>query len=301
MSAGHVRWPPDRPVWDFHWQLAGHPDSEGIAFTHVRYKDHLVLFKASLPMIRVQYDYSPIPLFGTTGPYKDQLSADNAFLIESSFPFPLRWRSGVTVREGVSREGLRFLVVESPHTIGHYRLTNRWIFREDGVILPQLYSAGLQFLANHRHHVYWRFDFDIDGHRDNLALNRLDWWPQNWGWGPGWRPITYESFYNRPVTSSCVVLNTTSGRGYRVLPGPFDGEADGFSAVDFLVHRFRFGEDHRGALGSPTDDELGTLVRGESTDRTDVVLWYCAHLAHEWTDGGDEWHVCGPILQPFGF
>jgi len=30
-------------------------------------------------------------------------------------------------------------------------------------------------------------------------------------------------------------------------------------------------------------------------------LWYCAHLSHEAAEGSDEWHVCGPILQPFGF
>lgn len=302
-AAGHVIWPLDRPVWDFHWRLGGSPDGEGIALTKVRFKDHGVLFKASLPMIRVQYDYLDFSLAGlqrhiTAGPYKDQLSADNAILFEGSFG---NFRVGVQVREGVTHEGLRYLVVDSGHTIGQYRLTGRWIFREDGIILPQLYSAGLQFPANHRHHAYWRFDFDIDGPDDNMAFNRLDWWPQDWGWGPGWRPIEYESSYSRPASSKIAVLNTRNGRGYLVLPGPNDGEADGFSEYDFWVHRYHTAEDFRGSLGSPTDDQLVTLHTNESTDGHDIVAWYCAHLNHEAAHGGDEWHVCGPILVPFGF
>jgi hypothetical protein len=320
MSAGHISWPSDRPVWVFDWRLpeSGRfiqsglelrfdaPDSEGIAFTNVSFKGHRVLFKASLPMIRVHYDHIDLgrdvlgrPLPRTAGPFKDSLNAYNAVLFAGIGP--IRFVGGVQVRQGVMPEGLRFLVIESSHVIGAYRLTNRWIFREDGIILPQLYSAGLRFPADHRHHVYWRFDFDIDGPAFNLALARLDWWPQDWGWGAGWRPITSENSHTRLGISKFRVLNTTSRRGYEVLPGPNDGEGDSFSAEDFWVHRFHPEEDRRGALGSETDDQLVTLNTGESTDQTDIVLWYCAHLSHEAAEGGDEWHACGPILVPFGF
>jgi hypothetical protein len=56
------------------------------------------------------------------------------------------------------------------------RRSSRAIFRQDGIILPQLYSAGLQHPVNHRHHVYWRFDFDIAGSAQNLAFLRAESW-----------------------------------------------------------------------------------------------------------------------------
>lgn len=37
-------------------------------------------------------------------------------------------------------------------------------------VYPRLYSSGLQCNYNHRHHTYWRFDFDIDGADQDLVL-----------------------------------------------------------------------------------------------------------------------------------
>lgn len=296
MSAGHVRWPKEDPVWEFDWRLEGGAETEGIVFTRVRFKGRLVLFKASLPMIRVQYDTirvevrpnSGIFFDKTAGPYKDQLSADNA-------------TRDVSVRERAGQP--RFLVVDSAHQIGHYRLVDRWIFREDGVILPQVYSAGLQFPANHRHHAYWRFDFDVDGSGLDLALNGTRNWPQEWGWGPGWHPITREDRFRRDAGYKFAVLDTSDSaqRGYHVVPGPNDGTPDSYAPLDYAVHRYREADDRHGELGSPTNDELWTLQKGASTEREDLVIWYCAHLSHEASDHGDEWHVCGPVLQPFQF
>ncbi|HEU4712577.1 MAG TPA: hypothetical protein VFS76_13475 [Pyrinomonadaceae bacterium] len=309
MIAGHVEWPRDRPVWKFDFRLSENPDSEGIAFTNVFFKNHLVLFKASLPMIRVHYDPLPFWFFyGINNPnfqvdgrfvtaiYKDSLSANNAYLFAG-----LNLLVHVRASEGVTREGVRFVAVESAHTIGAYRLTNRWIFQEDGIIAPQLWSAGLRHPANHRHHVYWRFDFDIDGARHNVALSRYDWWPSEWGWGPGWRPIANERSFTRPSCSKIAIHNTRTRRGYHVVPGPFDGQADGFSTFDFTLLRYHADEDRHGLLGSPISDQLGQHFNNESTEEKDIVLWYCAHLSHEVSDDGDEWHVCGPILFPIGF
>lgn len=72
---------------------------------------------------------------------------------------------------------------------------------------------------------------------------------------------------------------------------------------DAVPTRYHGNEDFRGALGTPHDEQLFSLYNGghEPTRATDLVLWYCAHLSHEASDDGDEWHVCGPILSPFGF
>ncbi|MFX0579371.1 hypothetical protein [Nocardia nepalensis] len=278
-ASGTVSWPPEAPVWRFNWEIID-GNSEAIAFRDVFYRGIKVLHKASLPMIRVQYDSGD-------GPYKDALSAGNM-------------RRPVAVYEGSPAPNFRFLVVESYHTIGRYRLLNRWIFRSDGIILPQLYSAGLQHPANHRHHVYWRFDFDIDGLANNLALQHAL-TSQNWGYGPGWIPRTVELSTIHIGDNRWAVLKKGTNRGYLIDKGPFDGASDWFSRMDVAITLYHGPEDLRGALGTSNDDQLWQHVNGENVDGQDVVMWYVAHLRHEAHDGGDEWHVCGPILQSFGY
>jgi Cu2+-containing amine oxidase len=277
-SSGHIRWPPEAPVWTFFWEVIdGH--SEAIAFLEVRFRGIKVFHKASLPMIRVQYDSGD-------GPYKDALGGGNM-------------KGPVTVSEG-SHPAYRFLVVESYHRIGRYHLLNRWIFRSDGIVLPQLYSAGLQHPSNHRHHCYWRFDLDIDGAATNLALQHAL-TGTDWGYGPGWIPKRNEISTIHIGDNVWAVLNKTSNRGCMIYQGPFDGASDWFSRTDVAVTAYHGPEDVKGGLGTAHDDELWKHVNGENVDGQDIVLWYVAHLQHVAHDNGDEWHVCGPILQLFGY
>jgi len=277
MSAGRISWPPEAPVWTFLWEVAD-VDSEGIAFRDVFYRGKKVLHKASLPMIRVHYNSGD-------GPYEDQLSAGNM--------------RNFKIYEGTN-PAYRFLVVESYHEIGRYRIVNRWIFRSDGIILPQLHSAGLQHPATHQHHVYHRFDFDIVGASSNLALQKAN-TATDWGYGPGWIPRVNEIATIHIGPNVWAVIRKGTGTGYLIERGPFDGASDFFSRLDVCVTAYHGPEDRKGRLGTPSDDQLLTHVNGENIDGTDVVLWYCAHLQHDAHDSGDEWHVCGPILRPFGY
>ena len=277
-TSSTVSWPPGAPLWTFSWEVID-GDSEGVVFRNVFYKGKKVLYKASLPMIRVQYDYG-------AGPYKDQLSGTNM-------------QGPVQVYE---ETGHNFLVVDSFHLIGNYRLLNRWLFLRNGFIQPQLFSAGLQYPANHRHHVYWRFDFDIDGASNNLALAYDPSVSTNWGYGPGWRPVEGEEAIYRGFNPLWAVLNKEAGiPGYVIQPGDFDGHSDNFSPFDGSLVVYHAEEDLKGRMGKPYDDELYQQVTGEPTNGKDLVLWYVAHLAHDASDHGDEWHVCGPILRPFGY
>ncbi len=278
-QSGIVSWPSRSPVWSFSWNVTD-GDTEAIAFSNVFYRGIKVLHKASLPMIRVQYDSG-------NGPYKDQLSSFNM-------------QGPVKIYEGSPGAGFRFLVVESYHIIGRYRLLNRWIFRSDGIILPQLYSAGLQHPSNHRHHCYWRLDFDIDGASNHLALQHAL-TGTDWGYGPGWRPHTKEVATIHIGDNAWAVLRKGANRGYVIDKGPADGASDWFGRIDVAITAYRAQEDLRGALGTAWDDQIATQVSGESVDGQDVVMWYCAHLSHILHDNGDEWHVCGPILRPFGY
>jgi hypothetical protein len=276
-SAGRVSWPPENPLWTFYWEVLD-GSYEAISFQDIRYKGIKVLHKASLPMVRVQYD-------SRNGPYKDALGAENM-------------RGPVKIYEVPGRP--RILVVESRHKIGRYHLLNRWLFVEDGRIHPQLYSAGLQHPANHRHHTYWRFDFDIDGAASNLALQHAL-TSKDWGYGPGWNPRRNEIATIHIGDNVWAVMNKNTARGYFVIRGPFDGATDWFSRVDVAVTAYHGPEDLKGALGTAEDDELWKHVNGENIDGTDLVLWYVAHLRHAAADEGDEWHVCGPILKPFRY
>lgn len=280
MSFGRVSWPPEAPVWTFLWEVAP-GDSEGIAFRDVFFRGKKLFHKASLPMIRVKYDSGD-------GPYKDSLGASNM--------------RDFKIYEGTN-PAFRFLVVESYHTIGRYRLTNRWIFRSDGIVLPQLYSAGLQHPSSHTHHVYWRFDFDINGAAQNLSLRQYPTSTTNWGYGPGWYPITYEATHYKDFDhNSWAVVNKQPLIGCVVTPGDFDGFPDSqFSAFDVWIAAYKGPEDLRGALGDRGDDQLWRHINGENIDGKDLVFWYCAHLRHVAHDSGDEWHVCGPILRAFNY
>jgi hypothetical protein len=284
---GSVVWPGTAsPLWRFNWALADSPDQEGIAVSSVYYRDRQVFYKASLPSLRVQYS-------GPCGPYKDPLNYNNA---QTTSQCP----STRVCQYSYVSNGLRALVIQSYHRIGAYRLTHRWTFWEDGQVYPRLYSAGLQCNYDHRHHAYWRFDFDIGGAGSDLFL-QYDTNTPNQGWGNGWQPFTTETtgVKNAPSQRSWAILDTGSGRGYHLLPGSNDGAADSFSNRDFWLIRYRGTEDKHGNQGTASSDGLTPYVNGENVNGQDVVVWYCGHLSHHAHDGGDDWHETGPRLVPF--
>jgi Copper amine oxidase, enzyme domain len=293
-QSGTVVWPnSSEPLWRFNWRLADSPDAEGTVITNAFYRDHQVFYKASLPIIRVQYDGN------VCGPYKDPLNYNNA-RTTSRCP-----SSRVCVYSYVA-SGFRCLGVESYHTddpgLGVYRLTHRWVFVEDGRVLARLYSAGLQCNANHRHHSYWRFDFDIDGAANNLCLEYNTYTPDV-GWGRGWEPMNVETskLKNPPSGRRWAVLNKSTNRGYHIYPGPNDGTADLFSTRDLWLLRYRLEEDRSGRQGDAYGDGLNNYLNSEDTNGQDLVLWYCGHLFHAAAGGGDEWHFVGPNLAPIRY
>lgn len=286
-ESGNVVWPSaNEPLWRFNWRLADAPDEEGVVITGAFYRGRQVFYKASLPCLRVQYD-------GPCGPYKDPLHYNNA---KTTAACPSK---RVCLYSYVSN-GLRGLQVQSYHTVSAYRLTHRWVFWEDGQIYPRLYSAGLQCNFNHRHHVYWRFDFDIGGAGNDLALE-YNTYTADQGWGRGWDTKTFETTRAKNPASrrSWAILDEQSGRGYHLIPGSNDGVADNFASHDLWLLRYHGSEDKNGAQGDRFSDDLQRYLNGENTVGQDIVLWYCAHLSHMAAHGGDEWHHAGPNLIPF--
>jgi hypothetical protein len=103
------------------------------------------------------------------------------------------------------------------------------------------------------------------------------------------------------VDNVWAVLKEGTSRGYTIRRGDFDGASDWFSTIDVAVTAYHGSEDLKGALGTAWDDRIATHVNNENIDGSDVVMWYVAHLGHVVHGGDDEWHVCGPLLFPFGF
>jgi hypothetical protein len=288
-ESGSITWPSAaEPLWRLDWALADAPDQEGIVVRNVSYRNRQVFHKASLPSLRVQYD-------GPCGPYKDPLNFNNAR------PTTRCPAQRVCVYSYVSN-GLRALALDSYHTIGNYRLTHRWVFWEHGHVLPRLFSAGLQCNYNHRHHAYWRFDFDIGGSANDLLLEFNSYAPDS-GWGRGWTAFGTETSAVKypPSNRSWAVLDKGSGSGYHIFPEATDGVADAFSNRDLWALRYQGGEDLNGRQGTAFSDALAPYVNGEPMDGQDVVAWYVGHLSHEAAHGGDEWHSTGPTLTPFNW
>jgi hypothetical protein len=288
-EAGSVVWPsPGDPIWRFDWRLADSPDQEGLVITNVRHRDTLMLYKGSLPSLRVQYD-------GSCGPYKDPLNFNNAK------PTSRCPGSRVCVYTYVAG-GKQALGLESYHRVGAYRLTHRWVFWEDGVLMARLYSAGLQCNFDHRHHAYWRFDFDIGDAANDLLLE-YNTYAADVGYGPGWAPMGVEAIRlkHSPSQRRWAVMDTQTGGGYKLSPGSGDGTADAFSSSDLWLVRYRGSEDRHGQQGNAWGDALGPFVDGESVNGADLVVWYCGHLGHQAAHGGGDWHGIGPNLFPFGW
>ena len=288
-ASGSIVWPsPAEPLWRFNWILADSPDEEGIVISSAFYRGHQVFHKASLPSLRIQYD-------GPCGPYKDPLNYNNT---EPTSRCP---SARVCTYSYVSG-GVRGLGVESYHKIGKYKLTHRWVFWENGQVYPRLYSSGLQCPYNHRHHAYWRFDFDVDGAGNDLVLEYNTYTP-NIGWGLGWEPLTTETSRIKNPSSGrrWAVLDKSTARGYLIYPGANDGSVDGFSNRDLWLLSYQSAEDKHGRQGSAYSDDLQPYVSGENVGGKDLVVWYCGHLSHLAAGGGDEWHAVGPNLFPFGY
>jgi Cu2+-containing amine oxidase len=163
-----------------------------------------------------------------------------------------------------------------------------------------MFSAGLYCNYDHRHHAYFRLDFDIEGSGNDLALE-YNTYTGNVGWGPGWEPIANETsrLKNPPSNRHWAVLDKGSGRGYQIIPGA-DGTADAFSNRDLWVLRYRGAEDRNGRQGSASSDGLDAYLNNEDVNGQDLVVWYTGHLFHQAAHGGDDWHSVGPDLAPFG-
>jgi hypothetical protein len=181
----------------------------------------------------------------------------------------------------------------------------------EGLLYSRGWSCGESpaIRRNHRHHPYWRFDFDVETVANEVNQFRT----------PASGPT---SFVKRTVEGQDTRLSTDQLFGVRVSSTASTKhinayvaqnelrDASGspwfsFSNRDIAWRLYRSSEDnglwadfrqvfYYGALL-----DLGWDSPAENIDRKDVVIWLVAHMSHKW-DGRDPagvvWHSAGPTI-----
>jgi hypothetical protein len=310
-----LSWPDTDPVWQMCWVDPDYSSADagsGLELRDVYYQGILVFKRAHVPMLNVDYDD------GTC--FRDWLNSSEAYrtdnLVATGYyepPWPAEtvcdhaieplvppgdcpWGGPGPCANGVSAEYAsdHFLLTWQGRA-GWYRYTMRWTFWEDGTIEPTFgfgtYSDAFSH-STHRHHAYWRFDFDIDGADGDTAS-------QIGGSLPG--DIAQET--DRTWEDGSVmweVHDGTSGRGYRVTPGSQDVllPIDSYSKTDFMVSLYHSTE--LDDQGGGCDINVDSIVDGEAVQDTDVVLWYRGGVQDVVAVDIFQCKVAGPILTPLG-
>jgi hypothetical protein len=179
------------------------------------------------------------------------------------------WGEPLPCLNGVSAESFPDHLRLTPQAdAGWYRYSLRWEFYDDGTVMPTFgfgtYNTSCSG-ATHRHHAYWRFDFDIDD-AGNDTVSQVG--------GSLSGPISQEAERTWEEGGvSWEVRDSVSSRGYRLTPGAQDQllAVDTFSKNDLMVtlyHSSELSDSGGGCAINP-----GSIVNAAVVD-TDVVMYY---------------------------
>ncbi len=290
----------------------------GVELRYVDYRGKRVLYRAHAPILNVKYEGDKC------GPYRDWQNEEgmiHATGQDVAPGFRLCSAPATTILETGSDQG-NFLgvgifvdgdsvVLVSELEAGWYRYVSKWRLYADGTIKPRFGFSAVQSscVCNvHRHHVYWRLDFDIRTPGKNRVREFND--PPLPTHAPKkWYDHRFEVMRSRaPVRERrWRVENTATKEAYDIVPGPEDGVAKSFpdwpfGRGDLWFVRYHAHEIDDGvpAIGPPFAANLAQFVDGERIDGEDVVVWYGAHFTHDVgaEPPGHFGHIVGPTLKP---
>ena len=320
---GHVAWPSSDPVWEFDLYRPANRttlNGSGLELRDVRYRGRLVFARAGVPVLNVEYnpgvgcgcfrdwhhDEAPIDV-GDAEPVAPCLARSSPGAVRTACEAnasPQNADPGGDVGdfEGVVFEDYGTELVLTAHAeAGWYRYRMKWHLYADGRIWPEFSFAAADAVctrSDHRHHAYWRFDFDLEGTpRDDVVREHRGGAEQvfqheaarTWGGAAG------GTFWS--------VRDGATGAGYEIVPSEADRRlpADAFSKTDALVLRYKLAElDDGEAGGTGCAFRYEPFVDGESVEGEDVVFWYRSGALHA---GGSPFacDIVGPMLRPVGY
>lgn len=282
-------------------------DGSGVELRNVRYRGRLMLRQAHVPILNVQYEED-----GVT--FRDWQYEETRFSATGRDPVGPGWRvcdrSPRTILERPDNDAGNFqgvafhyaggeLRIVSEIAAGWYRYVSEWRLADDGTIRPRFGFAGVRnprTCMRHRHHVYWRLDFDIDGAGNDL-IEQFD---DTGSIIPKGVPIVRETSRKRSrSTLFWQVTDKATGRGYRIHPGEHDKTADAYGVADLWFLRHHPAELYDGNPGPNNQARLNRFLNGESINGANVVVWYAGHFRHdEKAPEPHQGHIVGPDLIP---
>lgn len=292
------------PLWKMHVTRPSASEGKwgsGIELREIYYKGRLILHRAHAPILNVDY------IDNVCGPFRDPVNYENAFAVEgdeitsgilkTKTPPKTIFETkqdfgnyrGVAIFEDASQ-----LVLMSELSAGWYRYVSEFRFYPDGTIKPIFKFDAVHnscTCEDHNHHVYWRFDFDIDGAYPNLV--------EAYG-SNGWRRVNSESKVTRDSNNqSWRIFNPESNRGFTITPGPYDEKSNAFGMGDAWILKYTAGEIDDRKFPDPKAIMIDSFLNQEPLNsRTDLVFWYGGHILHS-ENGRETPHTVGPTLKPF--
>jgi hypothetical protein len=294
-NSGFVVW----GAWKFDYEV-GDENEEGLVLKNVRWKDVKVLHKASLPVIRVKYRGDGESIGDGCGPWMDQIDWG---AIEKRNDAPTK------VFHRIWGDHFEIAIYAE---IGGYYLWQSYVFRAaSGEMFPKLYSSGWSCgesrnEKDHKHHPYWRLDFDVAGAKNNVyqfnnfannanqtaaglfetegSSRRTSDQPRMW-----WRIYSETGERNVKVEILGNELRDPAGSPW------FE-----FSKYDASVRLYKSKEDEEWDFGAKGN--LGYANPPESLlGKRDIVFWAIGHLTHLWTQADQNnphWHDRTVSIRP---
>jgi hypothetical protein len=201
------------------------------------------------------------------------------------------------------------LVLTGNMSAAWYRYRMKWHFYLDGRIWPEYSFSAAEAICTeetHRHHAYWRFDFDIEDTPHDDVVTEIN-------------PVqstsmtfTHEVARTWGAPSDDVfwtIRDSSSGAGYDVVPSTADRAlpVDAFSKFDLAAIRYHEGIYDDGTTGVfPCSIRLERMVGNlptsplpENLVGEDVEVWYRSGALHP---AFNPWQcdIVGPLLRPEG-
>jgi hypothetical protein len=305
-----IEWPADHPVWSLCWSTpedSSGIDGSGLELRDVSYKGKLVLRRAGLPLLNVNYDP------GGCGSYRDWQHGSAPFETDDILG-PPEWHyaeptsSPRTMCDHVGKDAGGFegvaaektpeqLVLTTQLQSGPYRYTQKWTFHLDGSMDARVAFTSIVDPCNvepHGHHAYWRLEFGIGGDGKDYAEESQT--TSRWT-----RFRTETSRKNDPIRGGDWRVESSSAqRGYEIISPPDNGVADAWAVADLWVLASHPDElDDGGARQGPGGSavQLDHYLNGERVDGANLVLWIHATDRHEHSG---RCHFIGPTFRPVG-
>jgi len=322
-----ISWPQADPVWNLKIR---HPncttsvqgDGTGLELTDVYYKGRLILTRAEVPVLNVLYANN------TCGPYRDWLFSEDCFQAQgtdvpavgsgvriANAPPSTLCESGIPGSDAGNFKGIAiydegdalWLVTET--NAGWYRYVMEWRLHLDGTIEP-IFGFGATTNSctcnPHFHHAYWRLEWAIDGTAGDTSTGITTLERRRSGTVDTYDPIATEGTFVRPPADGDKdfwrIKNPSTGNGYIVEPGVFDGTASGdtYGKWDLAALALNTTQAEINDPNGDTSVNVAPWVTGEGLGTTKrLVTWYHATYSHDDPTGsGEPCELTGPKLVP---